>query len=47
MKALKNEIEIMQELDHPNIIKMLGKSHDSRYIFMFLEYVPTGDLLKI
>ena len=47
LSALKNEIEIMKDLNHPNIVKLYSTSHDSRYIYMYLEYVPTGDLLKI
>ena len=37
----------MMQLDHPNILKMHGMSQDQRFIYMYLDYVPCGTVLKI
>lgn len=43
-KAMNNEIRIMQECDHKNIVKFFGfeKSKDS--IFIYMEFCKLGDL---
>jgi serine/threonine protein kinase len=42
-----NEIRIMKELNHPHIVKLERVSQDQRFVYMFLEYMPFGDLLKV
>ena len=44
---LYNEINIMSSLDHPLILKMIGAAQDKRIMYMFVEYIETGDLMKI
>lgn len=44
---LYNEINIMSSLDHPLILKMKGAAQDKRIMYMFVEYIETGDLMKI
>lgn len=42
-----NEISIMSSLDHPLILKMKGVAQDQRIIYMFVEFIETGDLMRI
>lgn len=35
-----NEIEILQRMDHPNIIKLYETFEDARNVYMVTEYVP-------
>ena len=41
---VKNEIMILNSVDHPLIVEMNGMSQDSRYIYICLEYVQGGEL---
>ena len=42
--ALKREIGLLRELQHPNIVQYLGSSSDQQYLNIFLEYVPGGSV---
>ena len=44
--ALKREIEIHQNLDHPNIVKMHSATEEKDKLFLVLEYLPNGTLFK-
>ena len=54
MKLVMNEIEVMKELDHPNIVKLLDSSYDAEYkrpngsklkvFYLALELVSGGEL---
>lgn len=44
---LFNEIEIMNELDHPFILKMQGVAQDKRIIFMYVDFMRQGDLMGV
>lgn len=40
----KNEIDIMKELDHPNVIKLFETFEDARYVYLVMEYCEGGEL---
>ncbi|KAI6250729.1 Serine/threonine-protein kinase STE11 [Erysiphe necator] len=42
--ALKREISLLRDLQHPNIVQYLGASSSSDYLNIFLEYVPGGSV---
>lgn len=47
-KALKmviKEYKIVSNLDHPNIIKFYDYKEFDRYIYIFMDYYPEGDLI--
>ncbi|WVR06013.1 hypothetical protein IAU60_003041 [Kwoniella sp. DSM 27419] len=43
---VRREIEVMQQLRHPNIIRLFGWFHDADRIFLMLEYAGQGELFK-
>ncbi|EGO57803.1 serine/threonine-protein kinase 6 [Neurospora tetrasperma FGSC 2508] len=45
-KQVRREIEIQSNLRHPNILKLYGHFHDSKRIFLILEYAGKGELYK-
>jgi mitogen-activated protein kinase kinase kinase len=42
--ALKREISLLRDLQHPNIVQYLGCSNSADYLNIFLEYVPGGSV---
>jgi mitogen-activated protein kinase kinase kinase len=42
--ALKREIGLLRELQHPNIVQYLGASSSAEHLNIFLEYVPGGSV---
>jgi mitogen-activated protein kinase kinase kinase len=42
--ALKREISLLRDLQHPNIVQYLGCSNSAEYLNIFLEYVPGGSV---
>lgn len=44
VNALKLEIELLQGLHHPHIVRYLGTSSDETHLNIFLEYVPGGSI---
>ena len=44
MERLKDEIAILNELDHPNIVKYYEMYDDIQYLYLVMEYCPGGDL---
>ncbi|CAG9316326.1 unnamed protein product [Blepharisma stoltei] len=44
--VLKNELEILQQADHPNIIKLFQCYEDSNYVHLVMELCTGGDLLE-
>ena len=44
ISALKHEIDLLQGLQHKNIVQYLGTSCDDNYLNIFLEYVPGGSI---
>lgn len=47
LELLKREIEIMQSIEHPNIVRMYAATRTSRNLYMFLEYCRDGDLKEL
>lgn len=47
LELLKREIDIMQKIEHKNIVRMYGASRTARNLYMFLEYCRDGDLKVI
>lgn len=45
-KQVRREIEIQQNLRHPNILRLYGYFHDSKRIFLVLEYAAHGELYR-
>ncbi|KAJ2899979.1 hypothetical protein MKZ38_002698 [Zalerion maritima] len=44
---VRREIEVHQNLRHPNIVGFLGWFHDSRRVFIMLEFAAGGELYKV
>lgn len=42
--ALKREISLLRDLQHPNIVQYLGCSSTTEHLNIFLEYVPGGSV---
>ena len=38
------EIEIMEKIDHPNVVKLFDLKEDDEYLYMVLEYMAGGSL---
>lgn len=47
ISSLKAEIELLKDLDHPNIVLYLGMEQTQEYLSIFLEYVPGGSVGRI
>lgn len=45
-KQVRREIEIQSNMRHPNILQLYGHFHDSRRIFLILEFAGRGELYK-
>ncbi|KAK2788211.1 spindle assembly checkpoint kinase [Onygenales sp. PD_12] len=45
-KQLRREIEIQSNLRHPNILRLFGHFHDSKRVFLILEFAGNGELYK-
>jgi len=39
------EVQVMRELDHENITKLIDFSESEKHYYIFLELCPGGDLL--
>jgi aurora kinase len=43
-RQVRREIEIQSNLRHPNILKLLSHFHDSKRVFLVLDFAGKGDL---
>ncbi len=43
---LKNEVEILQALDHPNAVKLYEIVEDKMHIHLVMEYCSGGEILQ-
>ena len=41
---IKSEIVILNNIDHPLLVRMNGITQDDRYLYIVMEYVPGGEL---
>ena len=46
LEQVKSEFQLLQHVDHPNIVKYLETYDDSRYMYLCMEYCPGGGLFK-
>jgi calcium-dependent protein kinase len=44
IQAVMNEISILQEVDHPNIVRYLETFEERRFIYLVMESCPGGEL---
>lgn len=44
IEALKHEISLLRDLQHPNIVRYLGSNSDETHLNIFLEYVAGGSV---
>jgi mitogen-activated protein kinase kinase kinase len=44
VNALKQEISLLKELSHENIVRYLGSNEDISNMYIFLEYIPGGSV---
>ncbi|KAL4462170.1 hypothetical protein ABPG73_018915 [Tetrahymena malaccensis] len=47
IKLLRREIEILQKINHPNVVKLHYATRTTNNLYMFLEYCADGDLKKL
>ncbi|KAJ9104786.1 hypothetical protein QFC19_003927 [Naganishia cerealis] len=47
IKALRDEIELLKNLEHPHIVQYLGWEESPEHISIFLEYVPGGSIASV
>ncbi|KAI0097649.1 Pkinase-domain-containing protein [Nemania sp. FL0031] len=45
-RQVRREIEIQSNLRHPNILQLFGHFHDSKRVFLILEFAAKGELYK-
>ncbi|OUM55568.1 hypothetical protein BVG19_g5133 [[Candida] boidinii] len=44
INALRQEMLLLRELNHENIVRYLGSSSDDKFLYIFLEYIPGGSV---
>lgn len=47
VQHVKNEKNILENLNHPFIVKLYWTSHDRKHLYLMLEYVPGGELFSL
>jgi serine/threonine protein kinase len=45
--SLQSEIELMQKLNHPNIVKYIDTIRTKSYLYIVLEYMESGSLATV
>ena len=43
-QAFQNEINIMKQVDHPNIVKMYESYEDEKYLYIVMELLSGGEV---
>ena len=41
---MKNELQILEETSHPNIVRIYELLHDDKFYFIVSEYIKYGEL---
>ena len=44
--ALQNEVSLMQQVDHPNIVKYYETYEDKKFIYLCMELMTGGELIQ-
>jgi calcium-dependent protein kinase len=44
LASLKNEVGVMQTIDHPNIVKYIETYNDERYLYLVMQMCEGGTL---
>ena len=44
--GLQNEIEILKQVDHPNIVKLYDVYEDEKYFFLVMELMRGGEVRR-
>lgn len=44
IQSIREEVEILTRLDHPNIVKYYETYDDEKYMYLVMEYCPGGEL---
>eukprot|EP00217_Crustomastix_stigmatica_P008349 CAMPEP_0183794576 /NCGR_PEP_ID=MMETSP0803_2-20130417/3921_1 /TAXON_ID=195967 /ORGANISM="Crustomastix stigmata, Strain CCMP3273" /LENGTH=377 /DNA_ID=CAMNT_0026038981 /DNA_START=124 /DNA_END=1253 /DNA_ORIENTATION=- len=47
LEGIRGEIELLQRLDHENVVKYLGSVQTERFLYIILEYVENGSLSSV
>jgi calcium-dependent protein kinase len=42
--GLQNEIEILKQVDHPNIVKLIEVYEDDKHFFLVMELMTGGEV---
>ena len=43
----RREMEIMYQINHPNVVKLYGHFEDNTYCYFVMEYIPRGNLYSL
>lgn len=46
-ERLRNEIDVLKQCDHPNIVKLYDVIETKGTLYMIMEYVDGGDLVSL
>eukprot|EP00002_Diphylleia_rotans_P038824 TRINITY_DN8874_c0_g1_i1.p1 TRINITY_DN8874_c0_g1~~TRINITY_DN8874_c0_g1_i1.p1 ORF type:complete len:1177 (+),score=169.30 TRINITY_DN8874_c0_g1_i1:71-3601(+) len=46
-RLVANEVAVMKQFSHPNIVKFISAMEDQKYIYLVMEYADGGDLLRL
>ena len=46
VEHIKNEKQILMEIEHPFIVEMITSFQDQKYVYMVLEYISGGELFS-